>query len=355
MSSAFWLLLYLAPLLGLTAAVFAWLGWHWRGSGLRQRLKELETQIDDAQNALRRAETESETARNNVIKIAAEADTLREQTEDELRTLRADLHAAQAAARQSQDAAAKSHEAALALETAGAKTLRDLDLLRRERDQATTALKAAQAELEQLRARPANQATDPVPVPEESPTPPIKPKRKRATPTKSKPAAAPVTLRNKITTLVNDLSQHQSTISALTQERDGWQRQVAKLEEKNPADAAGIGLARRSLADSEQRLQTASDEIDRLENQARAMHQAREKATALAGVPDDDLTQIKGIKKVINEQLRACGIRTWKQIAQWDDAELRAFSELLAFKNRATREQWQEQARALHEAAHGPL
>ena len=37
------------------------------------------------------------------------------------------------------------------------------------------------------------------------------------------------------------------------------------------------------------------------------------------------------------------------------EEELRGFSELLAFKNRAVREKWREQARALHEAAHGPL
>ena len=33
----------------------------------------------------------------------------------------------------------------------------------------------------------------------------------------------------------------------------------------------------------------------------------------------------------------------------------KAFSELLAFKNRASRDNWREQARQLHEATHGPL
>ncbi len=96
-------------------------------------------------------------------------------------------------------------------------------------------------------------------------------------------------------------------------------------------------------------------EIQRLENQTRVLLRVEKAAPELAEVPDDDLTQIKGIKGVISEQLRAHGIRTWKQIALWDESEQRAFSELLAFKNRASREQWQEQARALHEAAHGLL
>jgi len=338
MSSAFWLLLYLAPLLGLTAAVFAWFGWQWRGSRQPQPLQE------PALQAIVAAPPES----------VAETTQLAGQAATELRTLRVDLHTAQAETRQSQDAAAKAREATQALETAAAKRLHELDLLRSERDQSTAALKTAHTELATLRTRLEESTAAPTPpAPEEPASPPAKPKRKRATLVPSKPAAA--SIQSKITALVNELSQHQSTVSALTQERDGWQRQVAGLAEKTPADPAGLGLARRSLADCEKRLQTASTEIDRLQNQARVLHQASEIAAALAGVPDDDLTQIKGIKKVINEQLHACGIRTWKQIAQWSADDLRAFSELLAFKNRATREKWQAQARALHEANHGPL
>ena len=109
------------------------------------------------------------------------------------------------------------------------------------------------------------------------------------------------------------------------------------------------------MTDSEKRLHETTTEIDRLQKQRLVLRRAEEKAAALAAVPDDDLTQIKGIKKVINEQLHVHGIRTWRQIALWDEEELRVFSELQAFKNRASREKWQEQARALHEAAHGPL
>jgi hypothetical protein len=48
MSSFLWLLLYLAPLLGLTAAVFGWFGWQWRGRDMQQRIKELEARLNEA-------------------------------------------------------------------------------------------------------------------------------------------------------------------------------------------------------------------------------------------------------------------------------------------------------------------
>lgn len=351
MSSAFWLLLYLAPLLGLTAAVFAWFGWQWRGSDLQKRIAELQGQIDDSRKALRTAEAGSETAHSQVITATAAANSLHEQTEDELRTLREDLKSAQHETRRYEDEAAKAREASNALETEVARLLRDLERLRTERDQAV----AAQAELANRQVQPLAPeiaaATTPITT-----EPPDQPKRKRSAPAKTKPAAAaPATLHDKTTALVNDLAQHQSTIATLTREHDDWLRRVANLEKKSPIDAAGLGLARRSLADSEKRLHTAAAAIERLQSQSRVLHRTREKATALAVVADDDLTQIKGIKQVISEQLRAHGIRTWRQIAEWDADELRVFSELLAFKNRAQREKWREQARALHEASHGPL
>ncbi len=351
MSSALWLLLYLAPLLGLTAAVFAWFGWQWRGSDIQKRVEDLQTQIDDTLKALRTAEADRESAQSQVITATASANTLREKTEEGFRTLREDLKSAQQKTRLREDEAAKAREASQALETEVARLLRDLELLRKERDQATAALTAAQTEL----TRPITPGTAAVSTPIAT-EPLAKPKRKRSTSVKAKPKdAVPASLKEKAAALVNELAQHQSTIATLTQERDDWQRRVTKLEEKSPKDAAGLGLARRSLADSEKRLHTANAAIERLQGQARVLHRTHEKTAALAAVADDDLTKIKGIKQVISEQLRAHGIRTWKQIAHWDDDELRAFSELLAFKNRVAREKWQEQARMLHEAAHGPL
>ncbi len=276
MSSFLWLLLYLAPLLGLTAAVFGWFGWQWRGRDMQQRIKELEARLNEARPQ-----------------------------EEELPALRDELKSAQSEIRKREDDTAKAHEAVQALETETARLLRDLDLLRAERDRANSALAAVQAELTELRSA--------APFTLAAPEVPAKPKRKRSTTPKAK-ATTTASLHDNIASLETRLAEQQAEGAA---------------------------------ADTR--------EIERLQNQIRVLHQAETHAAALAGVADDDLTQIKGIKKVINEQLNAHGIRTWRQIAQWDEDELRAFSEILAFKNRATREKWREQARALHEAAHGPL
>ncbi len=335
MSSLLWLLLYLAPLLGLTAALFAWFGWQWRGSDMQLRIDELAAQIDTAQTALLQAEAEHATA----LAATTASEVPAPGAADELQALRDDLKSAQSEARLRQDEAAKASEAALALETEMARLLADLEQLRAERA-------TAQAELDSLRSAP--------PAADETAAAPAKPKRKRSAPP-AKPTAVTATLREKITALESQLHAHQTGLTTLTQERDDWQRRVSKLEDKSPADPAGIGLARRSFADSEKRLVAATSEIERLQNQTRVLLRVEETTAALVNAPEDDLTQIKGIKKIISEQLHAHGIRTWRQIALWDEDEQRAFSELLAFKNRATREQWQQQARALHEAAHGPL
>ena len=350
MSSFLWLLLYLAPLLGVTAALFAWFGWQWRGSDMQKRIDELAAQIDNAQTALRQAEARHADALSTASATSEAPAPHDPAAAVELQALRDHLKSAHAEVLLRQDEAAKAHESALALETEMARLLADLERLQ-------AAHNSAQAELASLRsARPAAEVVEEVPAPAEAAAP-AKPKRKRTTPAKPKAAnAAPTaTLREKITTLESQLSAYQTGLATLTQERDDWQRRISKLEGHSPADPAGLALAHRSLADSEKRLATATSEIERLQNQTRVLLRVEQATAADADVPDDDLTQIKGIKKIISDQLRAHGIRTWRQIAQWNEDEQRAFSELLAFKNRSTREQWRQQARSLHEAAHGPL
>lgn len=95
-------------------------------------------------------------------------------------------------------------------------------------------------------------------------------------------------------------------------------------------------------------------------DKAKKSRAATTKASKSAAVPaahpvEDDLTRIKGIKKTTSDKLRAHGIRTWRQIALWTNADVKAIDAQLALKNRATREKWREQARELHEAVHGPL
>ncbi len=67
----------------------------------------------------------------------------------------------------------------------------------------------------------------------------------------------------------------------------------------------------------------------------------------------DDLTQIRGIAKVLEGRLHRSGIYRFKQIARWDDKQVRAFSKKLRLKGRIQRDGWVKQARRLHEEAYG--
>lgn len=88
------------------------------------------------------------------------------------------------------------------------------------------------------------------------------------------------------------------------------------------------------------------------------------KANGPAGRPDglngsnalgDDLTDIKGIAKVLNRKLNEHGISTFRQIALMTEAEIAELGEALGLKNRITRDQWQAQARRLHAEKHGEV
>lgn len=344
MSSFLWLLLYLAPLLGLTAVTFAWLGRRWRSADLQQRLREMQARFDDMQAARSAGEVAHDTLRGQAQAAEAQTELLRE----ELQTAREEAH-------QGRAEATKARELSDSLKSELTRAIQELETPRTDLEKSAAALAAAHAEIERLRQSPAAHPAAPAPV-VASPVPLPGTKRPRSTAPKTRITAGRLTsLADTLAAVEQQLASHQSTVGALTEERDDWQRRVTKLEAQAVADPAGLRLAYRSLADSEKRLQALSIEIERLQNQSRVLHRAQEGAAALADVADDDLTRIKGIKSVISEQLRAHGIRTWRQIAQWNEDEQRAFSELLAFKNRATREKWKEQAQALHESSHGLL
>ena len=135
MSSFFWLLLYLAPLLGLTAVIFAWLGWKWRGTDLSKIIQELQTRLDDINAARSAGEVAHDTLRRQILAA-----------EDGLRTSRDELHAAQEANRLSLHEFIQVQESSRALQTEHAKTLQELETLRTERDHVSAALAAAQTE-----------------------------------------------------------------------------------------------------------------------------------------------------------------------------------------------------------------
>lgn len=340
MSSFLWLLLYLAPLLGLTAVIFAWLGWRWSGSDLKKRIAELEEGLLSLTEAEQLAGQERDAAQAEVLSANKEAASLLKKRNDELARVQGELKAARADAQRRQDETAKVQESLRSQEAEINRLLAELD--------------AAREEIQRLRTAPPIET----PVGSDDPEPPPdRPKRRRTSVAKAKPVTAHrgASLGETLATLEGRLASQQSALEGLRRELEDWQRRVATLESQPTADPAGLALAYRNLADSEKRLQADSADTERMQTQVSVLKKVSEAAAALQPVPDDDLTRIKGIKNVISDQLRSLGIRTWRQIALWNDDELRTFSELLAFRNRATREKWKQQARELHESVHGPL
>ncbi len=348
MSSLLWLALYLLPLLGLTAVVFAWLGWRWGATPVpaptqegeqaaasasevvveKQDTDEVEAQQAALRESLEKAQTELRTWRDE----ATTAREYRQVLEDGERRLRSEME-----------------------------TLRgELTTLRNDYQQTQAALQSANAEITSLRAQPiatevksVPETTQTVQAPEKIERP--KPKRQSTKKVGGARVSSDATLQERIAALLHQLEEKAAILGPLAQEHDDWQRRVTTLEAKVPVDRAGLALARRSLAESAERLSEVREENERVREQVQVLQRVETAAAQMVGVPDDDLTRIKGIKKLTSDRLRAYGVRTWRQIAQWDEQEMAVFSALLAFKNRAVREQWQAQARALHEATHGSL
>jgi F-type H+-transporting ATPase subunit gamma len=76
-------------------------------------------------------------------------------------------------------------------------------------------------------------------------------------------------------------------------------------------------------------------------------------ATAVGVLERDDLTEVVGIGPVLNGKLAAMGITTFAEIAAWSDADALGIGGQLDFPGRIERENWIEQARALHNQKYG--
>ena len=66
----------------------------------------------------------------------------------------------------------------------------------------------------------------------------------------------------------------------------------------------------------------------------------------------DDLKLIHGVAEVLERKLNGFGIYTFKQIMEWDDTAINEFSELLTFKDRIHRDDWQGQASKFYSREH---
>jgi len=67
----------------------------------------------------------------------------------------------------------------------------------------------------------------------------------------------------------------------------------------------------------------------------------------------DDLKKIKGVAGVLEGKLHEIGLYRFRQIALWTEEQAADFSERLAFPGRVERDQWVQQAAALHAEKYG--
>jgi len=67
----------------------------------------------------------------------------------------------------------------------------------------------------------------------------------------------------------------------------------------------------------------------------------------------DDLKEIGGVGPKLEEKLNSFGVYRFEQIANWTDANVAEFDELLSFKGRIERDEWIAKAKDLHEQKHG--
>jgi NADH-quinone oxidoreductase subunit E len=75
----------------------------------------------------------------------------------------------------------------------------------------------------------------------------------------------------------------------------------------------------------------------------------KEKIEAPEVLKTDDLKRISGVGPRLEKVLHGMGIKSLADIAKWNDAELRKMDEKLGLDNRAIRDDWVKQAKALLE------
>lgn len=319
MQGFLWLLFQMALLLLAAAVVFFSLGWRWRGQKATAQALSLNASVDAEATAAERARLEKEASQSALVKQIAVAN--REAAE-----------LLEARERQRQ------------LEREILRLAEELKSVRRQHEEPTPQPQASAPTEVSQPAPPPAVSTPQAGLPESA----AKPSRHKKADPKTK-AGAPDP-RKVLAALEEKEHAQQILVGALNQEREGWEQRVESLSTKAVADPAGFALASKNLARSAVQHTEAIAGLKSLQRQVSAL----QRSLAASATPDeDDLTRIKGIKAALDQQLRAFGIRTYRQIALMSSDDLLAFSELLAFKNRAQRDEWQRQARDLHRAKYG--
>lgn len=100
-----------------------------------------------------------------------------------------------------------------------------------------------------------------------------------------------------------------------------------------------------------QRLEALNDSVQTLAKSQAASPKAAAKPSGAkaSGAAKDDLQAITGIGPALESKLNAQGIVHYRQIAQWNDAEVeRIEQDVIHSSGRVVRDRWVEQAKALH-------
>jgi predicted flap endonuclease-1-like 5' DNA nuclease len=339
MDGFLWLVSQMALLLTAAAAVFFLLGWRWRG-----RIAGPVTQAPDPASAAieptQSVETGHAPAESPDARLQAdlqEANDHRRNLERELIRVHEELKTAR------RDAGLHQEDMMLAKAESKRLTLANEEL-EKEKTRLAREVARLQAELAAAESSVTSSA-EPAAAPETAPRSSVRPPKKpRSTPLKAASSKPVADAASTLARLEKDMDARQTLVAALRQEQEDWRRKVASLREKG-TDPAGLGLARKSLERVEEQVGEAAATLLQLQHQQSALRHGLEQAAGLER--EDDLTRIKGIKSVLRDQLHAFGIRSFRQIAEWTEADVEAFSQLLSFKDRAKRDQWVRQAREL--------
>ncbi len=131
-------------------------------------------------------------------------------------------------------------------------------------------------------------------------------------------------------------------------------------EEKAPRAAKAKGAkAAKAVAVNEERATKSDSKAEPVAKKEKAASEGARVDEARGMVYDsrpaevDDLEVIGGVGPVLAEKLNSIGVYRFEQIANWTERNVQEFDELLSFKGRIEREEWIEQAKALHEDKHG--
>ncbi len=167
------------------------------------------------------------------------------------------------------------------------------------------------------------------------------------------------------------LAARKSDRDALAERLSKQAERLRKISVEHELASASLGQAEQTIGELRQLLESRTQRIEDLQRERDEVYHIgsqevvpqptqNTRIDARLGLiylrtPEftDDLKRISGVAEVLEKKLNDLGVYTYKQVMDWDDTAVEAFSELLAFKDRIARENWVGQARRLHAEAQG--